>query len=176
MTSPAFIILSILLLIFAMGVLTIKDPVRCALAGAAAFITLGLLFIAAGAEFLGFVQLLVNVGAVAILIVFVILLTRPSAGSARRLSPTAKGGLFTAVLLLTALGWALWHSPLLMRKPIAELPEAMIAPVGERLVSTHLLPLEVVAILLTAALIGAVLFVWDEPKNTGKLNESKTKP
>jgi len=205
-----FILLALILLLSAVGVLLVKEPVRCALFGALAFIALGLFFIGLGAEFIGLVQLLVNVGAVAILIVFVVLLTRqhvavtpqghfiwrfqarvtplgvpmrlqkglkadrlqgtsPTPGQIKcprvtpRFSPTALGGFVTAGLLLAGFMVAVFRSPSLAERTPAELPEGVIARIGEALVSTHLIPLQAVAVLLTAALIGAALFVWDEP-------------
>ena len=158
-----FILLALILLLSAVGVLLVKEPVRCALFGALAFIALGLFFIGLGAEFIGLVQLLVNVGAVAILIVFVVLLTRQHVAVTPRFSPTALGGLLTAGLLLAGFMVAVFRSPSLAERTAAEVPEGVIASIGEALVSTHLIPLQAVAVLLTAALIGAALFVWDEP-------------
>ena len=69
--------------------------------------------------------------------------------------------------MLAGFWTALFRSPSLAQKTPAELPEGVIARIGEALVSTHLIPLQAVAVLLTAALIGAALFVWDEspPEN-----------
>ena len=53
-----------------------RGLVHCALALAVAFAGIGTLYLSLGAQFLGLAQLLVYVGAIAVLIVFVILLTR----------------------------------------------------------------------------------------------------
>ena len=54
----------------------LKHLVHCALATTVAFAGLALLFLQLDAQFAGFAQILVYIGAVAILIVFAILLTR----------------------------------------------------------------------------------------------------
>lgn len=170
MNLIVFSALSLLLLAAAFGVLLIGDQIRCALAAALTFVGLGLFFIALGVEFLGLVQLLVYVGAVAILIVFVLLLTRQHAVKMKRFGPTAYGGMITAAILLVGIWLAIWHSPSLNVEITAEPEPDMIATIGERLLSTHLLPLQTVAVLLTAAMIGAALFVWDDfrPRNPPK--------
>ena len=162
MNPIVFSLLGLLLIGSATGVLLVKEPVRCALFGALAFLALGLLFIALGSEFLGLVQLLVNVGAVAILIVFVVLLTRRKSVTTRRFGPTAFGGLMTAGLLLVGMWAAVFRSPSLADRTAGEVPEGLVAAIGTHLVGSHLLPLQAAAVLLTAALIGAALFVWDE--------------
>ena len=56
----------------------LKNTVHCALALTVAFAGLALLFLELDAQFAGFAQILVYIGAVAILVVFAILLTRGS--------------------------------------------------------------------------------------------------
>ena len=67
----------------------LKNLVHCALALTVAFAGLALLFLQLDAQFAGFAQILVYIGAVAILVVFAILLTRGSetAEGRRRLQP-----------------------------------------------------------------------------------------
>src|SRR5512135_719286 len=61
-----------------MAAVLLKNLVHCALAVTVAFGGIALLFLSLDAQFAGFVQILVYIGAVAILIVFAILLTRGS--------------------------------------------------------------------------------------------------
>src|SRR5450755_1793443 len=60
----------------ALAAVLLKNTVHCALALTVAFAGLALLFLKLGAQFAGFAQILVYIGAVAILVVFAILLTR----------------------------------------------------------------------------------------------------
>ena len=74
--SAAFLILAVVTLVGACAAMMLRGLVHCALALAVAFAGIGTLYLSLGAQFLGLAQLLVYVGAIAVLIVFVILLTR----------------------------------------------------------------------------------------------------
>ena len=73
--SATFLILAAITLAGACAAMMLRGLVHCALAVAIAFAGLGTLYLNLGAQFLGLAQLLVYVGAIAVLIVFVILLT-----------------------------------------------------------------------------------------------------
>ena len=68
---------ALVLLLSAIAAVALRNLFHCALCLTLSFVALGVLFIALGAEFIGFVQITVCVGAVAVLIVFAILLTSP---------------------------------------------------------------------------------------------------
>ena len=151
---------------FAVAAMTLRRLVHCALCAAAAFAGLAMLYLQLDAEFVGFAQLLVYVGAIAILIVFAILLTSGDevrTGSSQ-FSPAWLAGLAVAVLLLAALALAILLSPSLHRLA----PSAAAAPVkkiGQELMTRYVLPLEMIGMLLTGALLGAVVIAMrDEPE------------
>src|SRR5207302_11163720 len=73
-----FVILGVVTLAGAMAAMSLRNLVHCALCLVAAFGGLAGLFLQLGAQFVGLAQVLVYIGAVAILIVFAILLTRGS--------------------------------------------------------------------------------------------------
>src|SRR5882672_3546401 len=77
MTVP-FAILALLTIASAVAAMTLRNLVHCALSLAVTFAGLAALYLQLEAQFAGFAQILVYVGAVAILIVFAILLTRGS--------------------------------------------------------------------------------------------------
>ena len=163
MTIWVFIPLSLLLLLSIAAVLALRQPVHAALAGALSFSALGVFFIGLGAEFAGLVQLFVYVGAVAVLIVFVLLLTRTGNRShERRWTQHGAEGILTSLAVLAVLLAAIFASPSLERTPVANPPDAMIASIGFALLGQYPMPMQMLAVLLTAALIGGVLFVWDE--------------
>src|ERR1035438_8678438 len=60
----------------ALAAALLKKTVHCALALTVAFAGLALMFLELDAQFAGFAQILIYIGAVAILVVFAILLTR----------------------------------------------------------------------------------------------------
>jgi NADH-quinone oxidoreductase subunit J len=168
MNTAMVLLLGVLLLGSALAVAVLRQPVHCALAAALVFGALAVIFVALGAEFVGLVQLLVYVGAVAILIVFVILLTRAGPAVTRRRVFVVLPGVLVAVNLAAGLLLALYASPSLAGGRAGEVPASMIRAIGHMLVGSHLVPLQAVAVLLTAALIGATLFVWDEHTDSKK--------
>ncbi len=76
--SFVFYILAGLTVAGALAAVLLKNTVHCALALTVAFAGLALLFLQLDAQFAGFAQILIYIGAVAILVVFAILLTRGS--------------------------------------------------------------------------------------------------
>src|SRR5881397_1921660 len=73
-----FIIAAVLTLISAVAAMSLRNLVHCALCLIVTFAGLAALFLQLNAQFVGFAQILVYIGAVAILILFAILLTRSS--------------------------------------------------------------------------------------------------
>ena len=108
--SVPFLILAAVALAGACAAMMFRGLVHCALALAVAFAGIGALYLNLGAQFLGLAQVLVYVGAIAVLIVFVILLTR-GADSAP-LSPAARpiAGIVVATAIFGVLAWAIVHS------------------------------------------------------------------
>src|SRR5579871_2399011 len=72
----AFAIIAALTLVSAIAAMSLRNLVHCALCLAVAFAGLAAFYLQLGAPFAGWAQVLVYIGAVAILIVFAILLTR----------------------------------------------------------------------------------------------------
>lgn len=147
-----------------LAAVALRDIVHCGLCLALAFVGIAGIYLLLGAEFIGFIQLLVYVGAVAILIMFVILLTRPDRQN-RLLSlrhVLAKlPGITVGLAVLAVLLFSIGGSPSLHVNLPAE-SDVSIEAFGLMLVSTHLLPLQIIAVLLTAALIGGMLFAFGE--------------
>ncbi|MBK9137415.1 MAG: NADH-quinone oxidoreductase subunit J [Verrucomicrobia bacterium] len=162
--NTALLIFATITLAGAAAAMTLRNLIHCALAGAVAFLGLAGLFLGLGAEFVAFGQVLVYVGAVAILIVIAVLLTRPArvAGESPRVEPWLPG-VGIGVLVTGALV-AMVKASLVARSPEAvSSPAAPVKAIGERLMTTYVLPLEVLGLLLTAALIGAVLLALRDP-------------
>jgi NADH-quinone oxidoreductase subunit J len=161
--STPFLILAAVTLAGAWAAMTLRGLVHCALALAVAFAGIGALYLNLGAQFLGLAQLLVYVGAVAVLIVFVILLTRGGDADSPRLSPGSwpVAGVVVATAVFAVLGWAIFHSSAILA-PTAPAPPTNIRQLGIALMDGYILPLEVIGLMLTAALIGAVVVAMKE--------------
>jgi NADH:ubiquinone oxidoreductase subunit 6 (subunit J) len=113
------------------------------------------LYLVLGAELVAWVQVLVYVGAVVVLLLFAVMLTRAPIGSSTDLDRPAwpalivggGTGLGLAVLLADAFRWTLHR-----------LPEPGTAQrMGEQIFGQWVLPFEVLSILLLAALVGAIV-------------------
>ncbi len=161
MTLP-FVIIAALTVSSAMAAMSFRNLVHCALALSVTFAGLALLYLQLNAQFVGFAQILVYIGAVAILIVFAILLTRGSEPpTTSSFSPGWVIGAAAALCVFGVLsGMILSSRALAEGSPAAR--EASVKQIGGQLMTAYALPLEVLGLLLTAALIGAVIIAMHE--------------
>ena len=172
MTLP-FVILAGLTLISAVAAMSLRNLVHCALSLVVTFAGLAGLFLQLDAEFVGFAQILVYVGAVAILIVFAILLTRGAEpGSPAPVATAPWWGVLIASAVFATLAGAVITSAVTHRPEVPR-PEATVQQIGGRLLHEYVVPLEAVGLLLTAAMIGAVILALRE-KGVRKLNPAST--
>ena len=153
-----FVILSAVALIGAVGVVTVRNLFHAALFLVLSFVGVAGFYVLLEAEFLAVVQLLVYVGAISILIIFAVMLSR------QLMSPEFKArneqwliGLLTAAALFIVLVFIL----LQVSWPTvpASAPEDAISALGQALVSPDqfVLVFEVASVLLLVALVGAVV-------------------
>lgn len=164
--SPVFYVLAILTVAGGLAAVLLKNTVHCALALTVAFAGLALLFLNLDAQFVGFAQILIYIGAVAILVVFAILLTRgtetPPEGVFSR---SWFVGLVIAAGVFSVLGWAVLQSARALPQEAA-IPSVTVHDIGVALLGRYVLPLEIVALLLTSATIGAVIVAMHEKGRT----------
>lgn len=167
MTAP-FLILAVLTITAAVAAMTLRNLIHCALAVAVTFVGLAATYLQLNAQFVGWAQILVYVGAVAILIVFAVLLTRGGEPSSDFIfSKSWFAGLAVALAVFGLLAWAVAKS-FLNTNEVPPAPEATTGQIGDALMTRFVLPLEVVGLLLTAALIGAVIIAMREEGKSGK--------
>jgi NADH-quinone oxidoreductase subunit J len=160
--SPAFLIIAAVTLFAAAAAMSLRNLVHCALSLIVALAGLAALYLALDAQFVGFAQILVYVGAVAILIVFAVLLTRSDATPNQAiLSPGWFFGIVVSAVVFSTLGWAVLNSKGLPRE-MPPAPVATVKNIGDLLMTRYVLPLEVIGLLLTAAMIGAVIIAMKE--------------
>ena len=158
MNSIAFVIIGILTLAGALAAATLPRLIHAALSLVLAFLGVAAFYFLLGAEFVGLVQLLVYVGAVAGLIVFTILLTRREQETNAGIN---WGGVMIGLAVFAALMCAIFLTPL---NGIAGSQVLTVKQIGEALMTDYVWPLEAVGGLLTAALIGALVLVLEEKK------------
>ncbi len=154
--SIVFFILAALTITGTAAAMALRNAVHCILALTLGFVGLAALYLQLGAQFVGFTQIMVYIGAVAILAVFAIMMTR-SAGPHPQpaFSRTWRTGTLIAVIVFAVLAYAISHTTL--APATLPQPEVTVNQIGDTLMHQYALPLEILGLLLTAALIGAVI-------------------
>lgn len=161
----AFIIFSLLALGGGVGVVTNRNLFRGALALMVSLFGVAGLFILLSAPFLAAVQILVYIGAIAILFTFAVMLTRSLTQLRERyyrLWPSAIVSALLFTVLVVGVIWPVWGSNPDLQMPASDLV-ASTTDLGVALVSGtgFVLPFEVASLLLTAAMIGAIVIARD---------------
>jgi NADH-quinone oxidoreductase subunit J len=165
MNLAAFTAIAILTLAGALAAALLPKLVHAALSLVVTFLGVSAFFFFLGAEFVGLVQVFVYIGAVAVLIVFTILLTRREVGKHRGFK---WGGVFVVLGVFCGLVWAILRTQSLSLAAVPINPFT-VKRIGEVLMSDFVWPLQCVGLLLTAALIGALILVMDDREEVKKV-------
>lgn len=154
--SAVFWVLSLLIIGTALGVVMSKNLVHSALLLTACFIGVGMLYITLEADFLGAVEFMTYSGGVAVLIVMGVMLTHKGEGipsnpfNGRELWAAALAVIFAAVMGLVL--------TFVQLPPDAGFASAdTVGDLAEMMLNTYILPFEIAAVLLLAALLGAII-------------------
>ncbi len=154
----AFWILAVVGIGAALTVVLLRNVFRAALSLILCFLTIAGIYVTLSADFLAAVQVLVYVGGISVLIILAIMLTR----EVQQGSPTNQlrfPALVVAILFLGVLAFALTNTPWQVS---AMLPlEPTTAALADRLLGEggFILPVEIAASLLLAAILGAIVLV-----------------
>ncbi len=143
-------------LIGALGVVTARTVFASGLFLILSFVGVSGIYVMLEAPFLAMAQLLIYVGAVAILILFAIMLTRrvmseqPGQQSNNQwpVAAAVAALLFGVLALATRQAWPISN---------AAPPDNVITALGEAFLGPYVLPFEIVSVLLLAALVGAII-------------------
>jgi NADH-quinone oxidoreductase subunit J len=161
----AFGILAAAAIVAALRLVTTKNVVHAALYLVVVLSSVGATYILLAAEFVAVVQVLVYVGAIVVIFLFGVMLTRAQIGHESELDNDQRGiAVVTALFLLGILSYVLINFfqddklPELtgVSKTALETSRGTGA-VGDAIFSTYLVPFEVVSVLLLAALVGAIV-------------------
>ncbi len=121
----------------------------------------------AGAEFVAFAQLLIYVGAVSMVVLFAVLLTRRSIADPLDTPPTllrGAGAFLAGGAVLITLVYAVWNTP--FAPAPAQEPKITVQEIGHQLMGPQAAALLIVGVVLTVALIGAaVIAATDQPED-----------
>ena len=160
----AFGILAASAVLAALRVVTTKNVVHAALYLVVVLGSVGALYVLLAAEFVAATQLLVYIGAIVVLFLFGVMLTRAKLGHEGELDNDQRGvAAITALFLLGILSYTLvqyWGDEKLpeLQRSAEELTATRgTRAVGDAIFSTYLVPFEAVSVLLLAALVGAIV-------------------
>ena len=161
-----FIVTAIVTLGAALMVVTARSLIHSALWLVLALFGVGAMFVLLSAGFFAVVQVVIYIGAIAILMIFAIMLTRRvMREDGSRFTRGWWLAILMALVLLTGLVWMIqsWSGSSSTMQP---LPPELVDPIqslGAVLVSPngYVLPFELASILLLAALIGAIVVAWE---------------
>lgn len=161
MTQGVFFFMAAFTVGAALLVVLARNIVHCAIALVFSFFGVAALFVLLDAEFLAAAQVLLYVGGITILLLFAIMLT--SRISARGIKVMNEQVGISAVVVLAIIGLMVFAS--LKGFPAVVPPLVMpdnTASIGRLLLTTYVLPFEVVSLLLLAAMVGAIILARRE--------------
>jgi len=151
-----FALLTVITLGAALMVVTSRNLLHSALWLIVSFFGIAGVFILLQAEFLAVVQVLIYIGAIAMLIIFAIMLTR------RIMDPqqprfNSQWGLVGGFAALLFVGLAAVVTRVAWPVAAGEVPADAIAQLGVDFVGVYAVPFEVASVLLVVAMIGAII-------------------
>ncbi len=149
----------------AIRVVTTHNVVHAALYLVAVLAAVAAEYVLLAAEFVAATQVLVYIGAIVVLFLFGVMLTRAKIGRDQELTnrKAVVGGALTALLLLGVMSYSLideygWtRTPLPQDTRLIAVNGSNTATVSDTLFRSYLVPFEVASVLLLAALVGAIV-------------------
>ena len=160
--SIAFWIIAVVAVVSSLAVVILRNIFHAALFLVVSFLAMAGLFVTLSADFVAVVQVLIYAGAISILLIFALMLTRDfqEANTSNRLQAP---GIFLGVLVLVTMTAAFlnttWRSD--VRTEVAPIAHTT-GFLAEALFNKFVLPFEIAGVLLLAAMIGAIVLAKDE--------------
>ena len=152
----AFGVLALVMGVSALRVVTAKNIVHAALYLVVVLAGVAGIFILLAAEFLAIVQILVYIGAIVVLFLFGIMLTRAPIGKSNELDNDQRWiGALVGLGLFALLAVILYDG--FEKTKLREAELTTTGDVGLAIFQTYVIPFEAISVLLLAALVGAVV-------------------
>ena len=155
----AFLIVAVLGSVAAVRMVTSNNVIHAALYLVVTLMSVAAAYLLLAAEFLAMVQILIYVGAIVVLLLFSLMLTRAPIG--RDTLDNQQRGIAAVVGIGILLGLVFLLQGAFGGKKITPAP-THTAQVGASLFRGYVLPFEIVSVLLLAALVGAVVIARKE--------------
>ena len=157
MSAPIFFVLAALILVSALGVILVRNPVRSALCLVMTLFFLAVLYLFLDAHLVGALQIIVYTGAIMVLFLFVIMLLNlqedPHESSA---VTTASAAFGLSALFVGLLIYLVGANPGQAAGPAQE-GFGTIQTVAQALFLRLTLPFEITSVLMLVAIVGAVV-------------------
>lgn len=151
-----FYILAALILGSGVMVVTLKNVFHSLLFLVLCFFSVAGIYVLLHAEFVAAVQVLIYVGAVTVLLIFAIMMTaKIYSPSVRQLNDQVVPGLIIVGAILIVTLWALSRTAWNVSQDVLAGQSTNV--IGKSLLTTYVLPFEVVSVVLITALIGAII-------------------
>jgi NADH:ubiquinone oxidoreductase subunit 6 (subunit J) len=159
--AAAFWIMAVVMVIAALAVIFLRNVFRAALSLILCFIAVAGIYITLSADFLAAVQILVYIGAISVLIILAIMMTR----DVQKGSPVNKmeiPAVVVATVLLIILVYTVANTPWNIAAQAPLSPTTV--PLAAKLFSENgfILPVEIGAVLLLAAILGAIVITREK--------------
>lgn len=156
-TNSFFLIIAVVSIASALKMVTTKNVVHASLYLMIVLSGVAAVYVILGAEFAAATQVLVYIGAILVLLLFGVMLTRAKIGADTDLDHEQKwiGGL-VALAMAAVMGYSLWEAFGDAKLPDDRLVQRTGA-VADSIFGTYIVPFEALSVLLLAALIGAIV-------------------
>ncbi|SEM79567.1 NADH-quinone oxidoreductase subunit J [Lihuaxuella thermophila] len=159
----AFFILSVMAIGGAVFMINFTRVIHMALALAFTFFSIAGIYLLLNAEFVAVIQVLIYTGAVSILMLFGIMLTKHRDEEKGSIAPwhsvlsfIAAGAFFGIVM------WIIYRTPIAGEQ--VDLKQFGVARLGEAVFKQYVIPFELASVLLLVALVGAVILAKKEER------------
>jgi NADH-quinone oxidoreductase subunit J len=165
--NALFYVFGAVLIVTALGVITARNPVHCALFLVAAFLNSAVIWLLLEAEFLAVTLIVVYVGAVMVLWLFVLMMMDIDLAKLRQgFTRYAPLGALIALIVVAQIGMVVYVKQLGLDTPVAPTPKpegfSNTLELGKLLYTQYLYPFEIAAVILLVAIVAAITLTMRE--------------
>jgi len=174
----AFYVFAAITALSALSVISVRNPVHAALFLVLTFFSSAVIWLLAEAEFLGIVLVLVYVGAVMVLFLFVVMMLDIKdaplrEGFARYLPVGVLVSLVMAAEMLMLIGVQRFQQTMPVADPAIEAGDSNTEWIGRALFTDYIYPFEIAAVILTVAIIAAIVITLRRRPGTKNQDPSR---
>jgi NADH-quinone oxidoreductase subunit J len=171
----AFAILATVMIVGAIGVVTLRQPVHAALSLVGTVLALAVFYITLHAQFLAAVQVIVYAGAIMVLFLFVIMLLNVQGDEEQDhlawIRPLAFVVGAVAAVAVAAVAFTGRRPPPTAEQVVANLQGGNAGPIADVLFTDFMLPFQLIGVLLLVSIVGAVGLVQRKAESARRAAE-----